>query len=304
MNYGLWKIFLEAYELGSLSKVAALHNSSQPQVSRQISELENICGQILFHRTGRGVILTDFGQFLLPQIQSWINYTEKLQLEIQNSSSIIMGKVCIGSIPSTAHPLLTTVSDILHREFPNIQLSVREGQGVQLEKWLEEGSVDLALLYRFDSEPLNGDQYLAEVDSYFVARADNPLVQTETIEFSKIDQNPIVTFCRPNSWVSHIENIAKTQNIKLNIVFQADSILMQTHLIEKFGYCAILGPQAVQNASKNCYLKASKIISPMIKRSIALSMSPNTYLTPATKKVIEIIKYVIASNLVNLSNFQ
>ncbi len=303
MNYRLWKIFLEAHELGSLSKVAILHNSSQPQVSRQITELESFCGQILFHRTGRGVALTDFGQFLLPQIRSWIDYTEKLELEIQNSSNIIRGKVCIGSIPSTAHPLLTTVSDILHREFPNIQLSVREGQGVQLEKWLDDGSVDLALLYRFDHEASNGDQYLTEVDSYFVARGDDPLVQMDEIEFSKIDQNPIVTFCRPNSWVSHLEAIAKAQNIHLNIVFQADSISMQTHLIENFGYYAILGPQAIQNASKNCYIKASKIISPSIKRFIALSMSPNTYLTPATKKVIEIIKYVISLELVNLGKF-
>lgn len=303
MNYGLWKIFLEAHELGSLSKVAALHNSSQPQVSRQLSELESTCGQILFHRTGRGVILTDFGKFLLPQIKDWINFTEKLGLEIQNSSNIIMGKVCIGSIPSTAHPLLTTVSDILHRDFPQIQLSVREGQGVQLEKWLDEGSVDLALLYRFDNEALNGDQYLTEVDTYFVARADDPLVQADTIEFSKIDKNPIVTFCRPNSWVSYLENIARVKNTELNIVFQADSILMQTHLIEEFGYYAILGPQAIQNASKSCHIKASKIISPTIKRFIALSISPNTYLTPATKKVIEIIKYVISSNLVNLSKF-
>lgn len=302
MNFALWKIFLDAHQLGSLSKVAHLHNSNQPQISRYISELETTCGEKLFHRTGRGVVLTDYGIYLLPQIKSWVNYTEKVQIEIQNSSNTIMGKVCIGSIPSTAYPLLTTVSGILHREFPKIELSVREGQGVQLEKWLEEGSVDLALLYRFDDEELNGDKYLAEVDTYFVARADDPLVQNETIDFNQINGSPIVTFCRPNSWVSHLESIAKRQNINLNIAFQADSIFMQTHLIKEFGYYAILGPQAIQNASKDCDLKASRIISPSIKRSIALSMSPHIYLTPATKKVIEIIKNVIKTKLVNLTH--
>lgn len=73
MNYELWKIFLDAVELGSLSKVAMLHNTNQPQISRQMNELEAQCGGRLFNRTGRGVELTDLGQHLLPKIRSWLN---------------------------------------------------------------------------------------------------------------------------------------------------------------------------------------------------------------------------------------
>ncbi|HID0584466.1 TPA: helix-turn-helix domain-containing protein, partial [Acinetobacter baumannii] len=49
MNYELWKIFLDAVELGSLSKVAMLHNTNQPQISRQMNELEAQCGGRLFN---------------------------------------------------------------------------------------------------------------------------------------------------------------------------------------------------------------------------------------------------------------
>ncbi|WP_246760898.1 MULTISPECIES: hypothetical protein [Ralstonia solanacearum species complex] len=34
-----------------------------------------------------------------------------------------------------------------------MHLSVREGQGAQLETWLEEGSVDLVLLFRHSPTP-------------------------------------------------------------------------------------------------------------------------------------------------------
>ena len=44
MNPALWKLFLDAAETGSLSKVALLHGTSQPHVSRQIAELEQRCG--------------------------------------------------------------------------------------------------------------------------------------------------------------------------------------------------------------------------------------------------------------------
>ena len=61
MDYAAWKLFTEAAELGSLSKVAVAYGTSQPHISRQISELEHACGGRLFQRTGRGVLLTELG---------------------------------------------------------------------------------------------------------------------------------------------------------------------------------------------------------------------------------------------------
>jgi LysR family transcriptional regulator, nitrogen assimilation regulatory protein len=52
MDYPAWKLFIDAAELGSLSKVAMVYGTSQPHISRQISELEHECGGRLFQRTG------------------------------------------------------------------------------------------------------------------------------------------------------------------------------------------------------------------------------------------------------------
>jgi len=40
MDYDDWKLFIDAAELGSLSKVALAYSTSQPQISRRLSELE------------------------------------------------------------------------------------------------------------------------------------------------------------------------------------------------------------------------------------------------------------------------
>ena len=62
MDQTAWRVFLEAADLGSLSKVALARNTSQPHISRRISELEQACGGRLFQRNGRGVTLTEFGR--------------------------------------------------------------------------------------------------------------------------------------------------------------------------------------------------------------------------------------------------
>ena len=72
MEYAAWRLFIDASELGSLSRVAASYGTSQPYISRQISELEQECGGRLFQRTGRGVVLTELGQRIAPKVRAWL----------------------------------------------------------------------------------------------------------------------------------------------------------------------------------------------------------------------------------------
>ena len=73
---------------------------------------------------------------------------EQLVNDVRDSAGTPIGRVRIGSLPSTAHPLVSTLYKRLKERYPLIQLAVREGQGAELETWLEDGSVDLAILYR------------------------------------------------------------------------------------------------------------------------------------------------------------
>ena len=191
MDYAAWKLFIDAAEVGSLSKVAVTYGTSQPHISRQIGELERECGGRLFQRTGRGVTLTELGQRIAPKVRAWLANTEQLVNDVRTSAGTPIGKVRIGSLPSTAHPLVTTLYKRLKERYPLIQLSVREGQGAQLETWLEDGSVDLAILFRTSPTPKDGDIYLAEVQTYLVSAAGDRLTSKKTVPFSALNNLPL-----------------------------------------------------------------------------------------------------------------
>src|SRR5919201_1462399 len=99
MDYAAWKLFVGAAELGSLSKVALAYGTSQPHISRRIGELEQEYGGGLFPRTGRGVVLTELGQRIVPKIRAWLAGTEQLANDVRSSAGIPTGKVRIGSLP-------------------------------------------------------------------------------------------------------------------------------------------------------------------------------------------------------------
>jgi LysR family nitrogen assimilation transcriptional regulator len=304
MDYAAWKLFTDAAELGSLSKVAAAYGTSQPHISRQIGELEHECGGRLFQRTGRGVLLTELGQRIAPKVRAWLASTEQLANDVRTSAGTPIGKVRLGSLPSTAHPLVSTLYKRLQERYPLIQLAVREGQGAQLETWLEDGSVDLALLYRTSPSPRNGDTYLVETSTYLVSAAGDRLTSRPTVRFSALHNLPLVLFCRPSSWRNHLEQLGIEHGVSLNVALEADSLSLQTHMVAEGGIYALLGPYAIAAASKDCRLQSSKLVDPVVSRHIALAMSRHGQLTLACRTVMQIARDIAKSDAAGLRRTQ
>lgn len=300
MDYAAWKLFLDAADLGSLSKVAVTYGTSQPHISRQIGELERQCGGRLFDRTGRGVVLTALGQRVAPKVRAWLASTEQLLNDVRTSAGTPIGKVRIGSLPSTAYPLVTTLYKQLKQRYPLIQLAVREGQGAQLETWLDDGSVDLAVLYRTSPSPKNGDLYLVETSTYLVSAAGDRLTSRPTVSFSALHNLPLVLFCRPSRWRNLLDQLAIEHGISLNVVLEADSLRLQTHVVADGGMYALLGPYVINAASKNLRLQSSKLVDPVIPRYIALAMSRHGQLTLASRTVMQVLREVAKSDAVGL----
>ena len=295
MDYASWKLFIDAAELGSLSKVALAYGTSQPHISRRIGELEQQCGGRLFQRTGRGVVLTELGRRVAPKVRGWLASTDQLANDVRTSAGTPIGTVRIGCLPSTAHPLVTTLYYRLKKQYPLVQLAVREGQGAQLETWLEEGSVDLAFLFRATSSPRNGDTYLVETQTYLVGAEGDELTTHPTIPFKAVDNLPLVHFCRPSTWRDRLEELSVEHGISLNVVLEADSLSLQTHVVADGGIYALLGPYAITAASRTCRLQSSRIVNPSITRHIALAMSRHGEMTFACRTVMQIAREIAIS---------
>lgn len=296
MNYTLLKLFVDVAEMGSLTKVALAHGTTQPHVSRQISELERECGGRLFQRTGRGVVLTELGQRIEPKVRIWLSETDQLVSDIKSTAGTPIGTVRIGIIPSSAHPLVSTLYYRLQEKYPHVKLSVREGQGAQLDDWLESGAVDLAILYRHSPQPANGDIYLIETLTYLIGAAGDVLTSQSQVPFSALNDLPLVLFCRPNKWRDRLEELAAAHQVNLNVSAEADSLSLQTEIITHGGVYALLGPYAISGALQSGRIQAAQIVDPEMKRYIALAMSRHGQMTLACRTVMELIEQIVRAN--------
>lgn len=291
MNIASVRLFLEVLDAGSLSKVAARRQTVQSYISRQISDFEGTMGGPLFRRTGRGVAPTDLGQRAALRLRAWLQETDRLTEELKAESGKLLGEVRLGIIPSAAHPLMTRLFERLQAEHPGIRLNIAEAQGTELNAMLDSGSVDLAILFRFNRPSASDEKLLCVAHSFLVSAPGDPLTRQDTVNFSSLDGLRLVLPRRPSHWRDALDEAARSLGFKLIHVAEADSLTVQKELVAHTpGLYTVLGPFSMSAELEAGRLQASKLVRPDLSRHVTLAFPKQGKLSPACRLVAEMIQ--------------
>ena len=97
MNFTHLFAFYEVARAGSLSGGAQRLRVSQPAVSREVKELEERLGVLLFDRLPRGVALTYAGKLLFGYAERIFTLAEAARSELKEVAGLSAGHLKIGA---------------------------------------------------------------------------------------------------------------------------------------------------------------------------------------------------------------
>jgi len=278
------EIFVCVSELGNLSKAAVALDTLPSIVSRQIAALERSCNGKLFHRTGRGMTLTDLGQRVLPQAKATIAEFRKLQEEVRSQQGVVSGEVRIGLVPSLAQAVSAPLFRTVQQLYPAVRLIIMEGVTAQLDSWRSNDEVDVTILFRAAHAELRGEDSLGSVDTYLVGARGDALTAGAAVRFSELSGLPLVLASAPNGLRADVEKNAQRLGVQLSIVLETNSLAVQTELAARGGaYTIMAGHAASQRLSAG--LQAARIVDPSIVRTIAIGMASHRPASEATRQV-------------------
>src|SRR5215210_855307 len=113
-------VLMTAVQAGSMGKAAQRLNTTQPNVSRSIAELEHAFGVRLLDRHRQGITPTEYGRALLDCGTAVFDDLRQGVKNIEFLADPTAGEVRIGSIPPLAASFVSAVADRLSRRFPRI----------------------------------------------------------------------------------------------------------------------------------------------------------------------------------------
>lgn len=146
MDISAARTFLEIIKTGSFANAAASLHITQTAVSARIRVLEQELGQPLFVRNKAGAKLTFSGQ----QFQRFATSLVRLSEQAVRSITLPQGRelvVAIGAELSISSPLIPHWLTWMHRNCPEFAISARVDTSDRLIEQVQDGSLDVAILY-------------------------------------------------------------------------------------------------------------------------------------------------------------
>ena len=141
-------------ETGSITRAAERLGYSQPGLTGMLNRLEQEIGYPVLQRGSGGVSLTEAGEALMPHVERILRDSRALEQAIADYRPEERRILRIGSYTSISRNWLPPVLKGFGAQFPDVQLTVKDGSCMDIEQWLMEGTIDVGLLSNCFSAPL------------------------------------------------------------------------------------------------------------------------------------------------------
>ncbi len=119
---------------------------TQPALSMQIREMEEMHGVTLVERGRQGVRLTAIGEEAAARARAVLAAMGDLERTLRDHGRLLDGQLRLGIIPTIAPYLLPRLLPLLEKNHPGLELSLRESTTAHLVSALAEGELDLVIM--------------------------------------------------------------------------------------------------------------------------------------------------------------
>ncbi|ANN79974.1 LysR substrate-binding domain-containing protein [Bordetella flabilis] len=279
------EMFIGIADAGAYSRAAMRLSISQPILSRRVKALERELGVALFHRTGRGVLLTEAGALLEQYARGIVENTHTAVKAVKASSATQQGPVVIGMPASISAVLSVPLIQAFRRAMPGISLKFMEGYSGHVLEWLGAGLTDISILY--DAPRLNIASLRAEAllkdELFLLGPRDDPAgVGRGPVQAARLSCIPMILPGRPHGVRVLVDEALSALGLEPNVEMEVDAMHAMLQLVESgLGYAvlsyACVAPQIAQGR-----MRIWRIVQPGITRSLVIATSTQR---PSTKAV-------------------
>jgi len=150
------RYFLAIASEGQITRAAKRLHMEQPPLSRQLKQMEDELGVVLFDRKGKELRLTHAGELLRQKAESLLLQFHESIKEVKELDEGIRGMLAIGAVVSCT-ALLPPKIKRFHERYPNVTFKIREGDHFLLGELLNQRSIEVVVT-RLPFESVSGPQ--------------------------------------------------------------------------------------------------------------------------------------------------
>jgi DNA-binding transcriptional LysR family regulator len=225
LNTARLKILNEVAHRSSFSAAADALDYTQSAVSQQIAALEAEAGMPLLQRHPRGVSLTAAGQTLVGHAEGILARLESAEAALGAIAGLRGGRLRMASFPTAGATLMPLAIATFRARYPQVELTLAEGEPEQIAPRLRAGEIDLALLFEFGDGP--GAEELTRVelleDPLFLALPrEHKLAEKRKLRLEDLREEAWVQTSSSSPCARQVVRSCHAAGFEPNVAFESD----------------------------------------------------------------------------------
>jgi DNA-binding transcriptional LysR family regulator len=282
------KYFVTIAEEGKITTAAKKLNIAQPPLSRQLKQMEEELGVILFDRDNKSLNLTLEGERLLLRAKELLNKLDETMVEVQELRKDASGILSVGSNLYCASLILSKVVDIREKN-PGLTFKVWEGETIHLIKMLSKRQIEIAITNSPITEK-SISQMTLESDPYVLVLPEKwTWSGSEQCRLEEIIDLPLILL-RPNYGLGaygQIVNEFQRLNLEPNILCECQDLIMLLGLVSS-GFGATILPLSLLSLHSLGGLRVIQLKDQTLISEPKVIWRKNSYLSKAAKEFLKL----------------
>lgn len=284
--------FAVVAEHGNLRRAANAIGISQPALSKTLRRLEKSAGTKVVKRTPKGVEMTAMGHALLT-------YAKRLQLamdgvvkEVADLNGGRSGLVRIGASFEAAELLLPSTCEILLLRTPDVITKITVGTNEALLPALRNGELDLIIsgMPKADDKDLTQER-LWDEDFIVCAAASHPLAHRKRVTLADlVGERWALASATTLSWQQMYRAFADNGLPPPRVAMEANFRWIRLQVVAQSGLLGFIPQWEMKQSAQRSRLVKIPVKELAWTRTIGVRYRKDTYLSPAARKFIEILK--------------
>lgn len=186
MNIENLKMFCLVVDVGSISQAARLNYVSQPAVTRQIHQLENFYGTLLFDRSEGKLRVTESGKMLYPFAKIIVDDFYRSVESLKQLKGDYDESLKIGASLTIGDYLLPCLLGSFKKQKPEIKLTLNIRNTPSILEDLSNDAIDLALVEGIVENTSFIVEEFTEDELVLICPVDHPWSNREEIEIEEL----------------------------------------------------------------------------------------------------------------------
>lgn len=210
------KVFRSVAKNLSFTKASQELFISQPAITKHVQELETTYQTRLFDRQGNRICLTESGKILLEHCERILEDYKRLEYEMHLLHNEYTGELRLGASTTIAQYVLPPLLGSFIGKFPQVSLSLMNGNSREIEAALQERCIDLGLVEGVARLPNMRYTALLEDELVVVVRTGSKLPIGDEIAPEELLDYPLVLRERGSGTLDVFEKSLQRHDIKLS----------------------------------------------------------------------------------------